>query len=221
MSDPQPNLPATVPGSLPLRKPAHEHYAHERALNVAPLEAARRAGYAIMTAGNAAKLDRNPKIRDRIGWLRGQDVEITREKVRRIEASLWAQHDALMEDYWDVVDKKKLDKEGNPILDQDGNVVTIRYQRGRLISEIPRERQCAIENYTVTEDGRLIPKLVSKLAVSAALCKFLGVGAVTREEGDQYSRLADVELIATLKQEAAELGIDVDLTMRFKGSETA
>lgn len=71
-----------------LANPKHERYAFERALLVPRLQAARAAGYDQMTAGNAAKLDRNPKIAERINELRAVDEDMLREKRQRIEARL-------------------------------------------------------------------------------------------------------------------------------------
>jgi hypothetical protein len=87
LSDPQAQL--FPPGALPLRKPAHEIYARERALMLTPLQAARKAGFAGMTAGNAAKLDRKGKIRDRVAFLTRQEEDVLKDKRARLESCFW------------------------------------------------------------------------------------------------------------------------------------
>lgn len=71
-----------------LANPKHERYAFERALLVPRLQAARAAGYEGMTAGNAAKLDRNAKIKARIDELRAIDVDLLHAKRERLERTL-------------------------------------------------------------------------------------------------------------------------------------
>ena len=56
-------------GSEPLRNEKHERFARMRSLGMPLLPAAREAGYEIMTAGNAAKIDRKMKVRAGVAWL--------------------------------------------------------------------------------------------------------------------------------------------------------
>jgi hypothetical protein len=89
-SELQPSLSAMnipdPPGRFPLRKNRHERFAIARAAMFGLLEAAREAGYSDMTAGNAAKIDRMPKVRARVRYL-ARDipaiVQATRDKVAR------------------------------------------------------------------------------------------------------------------------------------------
>lgn len=95
-----------------LVNPKHERYAFERALLVPRLQAARAAGYENMTAGNAAKLDRKPKIAARIAELRGDDVEMLRAKRAKIEERLSKSA------YGDILDLAKIDPETKkPVID--------------------------------------------------------------------------------------------------------
>lgn len=203
------NLPALVPdaeppvdpGSAPLRNHRHEHYARKRSLLMPRLEAARAAGYENMTAGNAAKLDRNRKIATRIAYLCRQEEDILKAKRQRIEEFLWNIHEVNYADFWSPDDKGR--------------------QHLKPFSELPLEHQHVIQSLKYTEKGRPVLELYSKLQANMELRKMLGIGAVAADGMDEYSRMADVELFATLRREAAELGIDVDLTYRFKGSEAA
>jgi hypothetical protein len=89
-SELQPSLPVLnvpdPPGRFPLRNNRHERFAIARAAMFGLLEAAREAGYSDMTAGNAAKIDRMPKVRARVRYL-ARDipaiVQATRDKVAR------------------------------------------------------------------------------------------------------------------------------------------
>jgi hypothetical protein len=69
------------------------------------LPSAREAGYELMTAGNAAKLDRNSKIRARIAWLTRQEEEVLREKRRMLEERQWLIHDADIGDFYEIVEE--------------------------------------------------------------------------------------------------------------------
>lgn len=97
-----------------LRNSKHEKFARERALLVPTLTAARRAGYEIMTAGNAAKLDRNKKIRARIKELQAIDEDMVAAKRARLDERLSAAAFANVFDFVKVDEATKL-----PVIDWD------------------------------------------------------------------------------------------------------
>lgn len=74
-------------GSKPLKAVKYEIYARERALCCVPEAAAQRAGYP-PRCGAHTRLERRQDVRDRIAFLAGDDVEMLREKRRRIEERL-------------------------------------------------------------------------------------------------------------------------------------
>ena len=76
------------------------------------LAAARAAGYPDITAGNAARLDRNRLIRARIAELTRQDVEIVKAKAEIISQFYMSvlSHDPA--DIWEKVELKR--KDGTP-----------------------------------------------------------------------------------------------------------
>jgi hypothetical protein len=83
-----PPRPVDFDPEKPLRNERHERFARLRAILTPKLEAAREAGFATMTPGNASKLDRRWDIRARIAALSQIDEEICRMKRERIEARL-------------------------------------------------------------------------------------------------------------------------------------
>src|SRR5947209_4250830 len=80
-------IPPSEAGSLPLKTLKHELYARERALCTAPEQAAQRAGYA-PRCGKCSQLERRKEVRARIAFLSRDDVELIREKRRRLEERL-------------------------------------------------------------------------------------------------------------------------------------
>jgi hypothetical protein len=85
---PMPPRPVDFDPTMPLRNEKHERFARLRAILTPKLEAAREAGFATMTAGNVAKLDRRRDIRARISALSQIDEEIIQMKRERIETRL-------------------------------------------------------------------------------------------------------------------------------------
>ena len=81
---------------------------------------------------------------------------------------------------------------------------------------MPEDVQRAVEAITINEAGFVVPKPYSKLQANVELRKMLGIGVVTRDDGDM-SRLSDAELIAQLANQARELGVEIDLNYRFGG----
>jgi hypothetical protein len=102
MSTPDPALqhaPATDAGRNPLRNYRHELFAQARAICLPLIEAARTAGYDGMTPGNAAKIDRMPKVRARIKYLIGNTEDAVRAKREAIERELQCVMLANMDDF--------------------------------------------------------------------------------------------------------------------------
>lgn len=224
MSEVGVNLPAVIehdppPGSLPLRNSRHERFARHRSMLMPKVEAYRAAGFESSShhdaVGNASKLERKRAIIARVAWLCRQDEDILKAKRRRLEEFLWSIHEVNYADFFEPSERAETDAEG----EETGYL--IKEHSIKPFSELPPEHQHVIQSLKYTEKGRPVLEVYSKLQANMELRKMLGIGAVVADSDNEYSRLADVELIATLRREAAELGIDVDLTYRFKGSEAA
>jgi hypothetical protein len=184
------------PGSEPLRNHRHERFARLRALDLPSLLAARGAGYELMTAGNAAKLDRNRKIRARITWLTRQEEEVLREKRRMLEERQWLIHDADIGDFYEIVEEVVEDEQRNPLRDAAGKPVMRRFQRLKLFDEMSREQRLCVEGITWTERGKPNLKLYSKSEANKELRKLLGLDKPTKisetdPEGKPLPSLAD------------------------------
>jgi hypothetical protein len=217
-------LPAIIahdpaPGSLPLRNPKHERFARHRSMLMPKVEAYRAAGYESASdhdaLGNACKLERKQTVIARVAWLCRQDEDILKAKRRRLEEFLWNVHEINYADFFEVSDRPQVDEDG----EETGYL--IREHTLKDFATLSPDHQRVIQSLKYTEKGRPVLEMYSKLQANMELRKMLGIGAVAADGETEYSRLADVELIATLRREAAELGIDVDLTYRFKGSEAA
>lgn len=218
------NLPAVIehdpaPGSLPLRNSKHERFARHRSLLMPKVEAYRAAGFESASdhdaLGNACKLERNKAITGRIAWLCRQDEDVLKAKRQKLEEFLWNVHDINYADFFEAGEKPQLDEDG----EETGYLM--REHTLKDFANLSPDHQRAIQSLKYTEKGRPILELYSKLQANAELRKMLGIGAVVDDGDSEHSRLSDVELFAMLRREAAELGIDVDLTYRFKGSEAA
>src|SRR4029077_3630747 len=135
----------------------------------------------------------------RIAWFARDEEETHRIKRKAIEAYLWCVHETRISDVWETVEREKLDKDGKPIIGPDGKPVMVRYQRAKFASELPDDIQRAIENYSVTEDGRIIPKLASKMEANRELRKFLGFDKA-READSEFARMSDAELWGRIRQ---------------------
>jgi len=99
--------PLREPGSRPLKYPKEERYAQERAYGYRQREAARRAGLDDYT-GIFAKYERKPRVRNRILYLRSQDLmpEYHHAKRRHIEERLELVAFGSMFEYMKVEDGK-------------------------------------------------------------------------------------------------------------------
>lgn len=204
-----PQNPAT-----PLRNDMHERYAFERALGAGQREAVRRAG-GKPESGSGTKWEQLPEVQSRIRYLRQLDDEMVAEKRRRLEERLWAMHDIDPGLLYETIEVDKTDKQGNPILGEDGEPLKKKVQRPRLLSDIPEDVRKCIEAITFDEKGRLTLRTYSALAASKELRALLGIGAPVRDGDSGYDRMSDAEIIQQLASQARELGIEIDLSYRF------
>jgi hypothetical protein len=207
---------ATIPGALPLRNPRHEAFCRARSLLAPKIEAYRHAelgGHDVHAdRGNASKLERKPTIRDRIAYLCRQDVEILTQKRKRLEEFLWLVHDTKHSDLWEVSERPKLDGDGDPVLDDEGNPKMVRYERAKFLSELPDDLQRAVEAVEINKFGDMVPKTYSKMQANAELRKLLGIGVNADDRnGSEFERLSDQQLLSELSRRANELGVPVTL----------
>jgi hypothetical protein len=213
------DAPTPLPGSVPLRNDGHERFAFKRATLMPKADAYRQAGFAAKddhaASGNASKLERRADVAARIAYLRRQDEQILANKRDRIEGFLWSIHESNVAKLWETVEVDCLDKQGKPILSEDGEPLKKKVQRPRLLSELSEDVQRTIETCGIDENGRIIPKPYSKMTANAELRKLLGIGVVTGRDESDLSRMSDGDLIATLAEQARELGISIDLSYNF------
>jgi hypothetical protein len=114
---PKPQLPVVpLPGSRPLSNARHEHYCRLRSLLRPKAQALREAGMRAVrnhdAVSNATRLERRQDVRDRIAFLVRQEQEVLAEKRKRIEAMLWAIHEANIGDFFETVEIARFDKDG-------------------------------------------------------------------------------------------------------------
>lgn len=204
-----------VPGSQPLRNARHEIYARRLSVLMPKIEAYRAAGFASVsdhaTQGNAAKLERNPKIRARVAFLCRQPEEILAAKRAHLEAKLWCIHEADERDLFETYRTEKRDRDGEVIRGKNGKPVMVTRQRAKLLRDIPDDTRRAIEEIRVTEDGRMIPKRYSAMQANIELRKLLGIGNQPRDGGDEISGMATGEIISELQK----MGVDVRLSLEW------
>jgi hypothetical protein len=81
------------------------------------------------------------------------------------------------------------------------------------LTDLPPELAALIEDVTIDGEGRAIPKLYNKLQASRELRAMLDIGRPS--DKSDLSRLSDAELVAQLKAQAKELGVEIDLNYRF------
>ena len=82
-----------------------------------------------------------------------------------------------------------------------------------MLTDLSPETAKLIEDLTFDSKGRAVPKLYSKLQANKELRAMLNISA--KEAPKDITQLSDQELIATLAQQAHELGIEIDLNYRF------
>ena len=162
---------------------------------------------------NATRLERRQDVRDRIAFLVRLEEGVLAEKRRRIEEMLWAIHEADIGDFFEAVEVAKVGKDGKAQTDEAGNMLTVKEERPRLISNLAPEVAQLIEDVTIDSKGRAIPKLYSKLQASKELRSMLNVGKSA--DTTAVSRLSDAELIAQLSDTAKQLGVEINLNYSF------
>jgi hypothetical protein len=167
---------------------------------VAEARALREAGMRAVknhdAVSNATRLERRQDVRDRIAFLVRQEEVVLAEKRKRIEEMLWAIHEANIGDLWETYEAAKVGKDGKAETDESGNMLTVKKERPRLISELSPAIAKLVEDVTADSKGRLIPRLYSKLQASKELWAMLNIGRPERES--DISRLSDAELIQQL-----------------------
>jgi hypothetical protein len=204
-------------GSRALKNAKYENYCRLRASAQPRIPAYREAGWETSddddAYSNACRLERRPGVRERIEYLSRQDEELIAEKRHRIEETLWAIHEANVQDLYETYESAKTNKDGQLEVDADGNMLTVTKERPRLISELSPDISKLIEDVTYDSKGRAVPKLYSKLQASKELRAMLDIGRPERES--DISRLSDAELIQQLADQAKELGVEIDLNYSF------
>jgi hypothetical protein len=200
-----------IPGSQPLGNAKREAYAQARAIMTPRALAYREAGFQSKdehaARGNAAKLERAQEVRDRIAWLCRQPEEIIRAKRERLEQFKWNIWFADIGDYYVVVERPILDKEGNPVLDGAGNLRTRLVQDVKPFSDLTFEQRSVIQSLKYTDSGRPNLELYPKTWADVELRKQLGIGAQGREESDEFAGMSLSELAAFIMREQAAIGI--------------
>jgi hypothetical protein len=104
---------------------------------------------------------------------------------------------------------------GGAKTDETGNMLTVRNQRPRLLSDLSPDLCKVIEDVDVDAKGNVIPRLYSKLQANRELRQMLNIGGQKERPETDVSRLSDAELIQQLADQAKELGIEIDLNYRF------
>jgi hypothetical protein len=205
------DFPAIPEGSKRLKNNLHERYARLRAAAQPRIVAFRKAGYIAkndhVADANSFRLERKRGVRERIEFMTHQVEERIAEKRAAIEEMLWAVHEADLADYFETYNAIERDDTGQPALSTETRV------RPKLLTELPPELAALIEDVTIDAKGRAIPKLYSKMQASKELRSMLNIGKPV--EAADISRLSDAELVAQLKAQAQELGIEIDLNYRF------
>src|SRR6516162_6050660 len=210
-------LAIASPGSRALKNAKYEKYCRLRALAQPRIRAYREVGWKTSddddAYSNACRLERRPKIQDRIAYLIRQEEDLIVEKRRRIEEQLWAIAEANIQDYFEPHEVIQRDHTGQPMHDEKGALSTETRVRPKLLTDLPPDLAALVEEVQVDNRGRLIPRLYSKERANKELRAMLNLGA--KSDASDVSKLSDQELISTLAQQAKELGIDIKLDYTF------
>jgi Terminase small subunit len=206
-------------GSKPLKNNLHERYARLRAAALPRIVAFRKAGNTAkndhVADANSFRLERKPGVRERIEYLMRQGEERIAEKRAELEEQLWAIHEANIQDFFETHEIAKTNKDGQIETDEAGNMLTVKKERPRLISDLAPDIAKLIENVEIDAKGNVIPKLMSKLQANRELRQMLNIGGQKEREQTDVSKLSDAELIQQLADQAKELGIEIDLNYSF------
>jgi hypothetical protein len=208
------------PGSKPLKHSKWERYARYRAQALPRIVAFRKLGnYAAndkIAHNNASRLENKPGVKARISYLSRQEEDLIAEKRRRLEEFLWSVHESNIQDLFTTEDQINPTETGEIAnkLDQQKPAVSPRARVvPRPLTELDPETAKLIEDVREDRRGRLVPRLYSKVQASRELRAMLNISA--KEAPRDVTQLSDQELIATLAQQARELGIEIDLNYRF------
>ena len=208
-------LTIASPGSRALKNAKYEKYCRLRASAQPRIRAYREVGWGSRRDDvayiNACRLERRPEIQDRIAYLTRQEEDLVVEKRRRIEEQLWAIHEANIKDFFEPYDEHTEQK--NPNNPDEISLKTTPKERPRRISDLPDEIAQLIEHVTIDREGRVIPKLYSKLQASKELRAMLNIGKPS--DPSDVSRLSDRELIEQLSDQAKQLGVEIKLDYTF------
>jgi hypothetical protein len=211
-------LAVASPGSRALKTPKNEKYCRLRASALPRISAYREAGWEASddddAYSNACRLERRPGVKERIEYFSRQEEELIAEKRQRIEGQLWAIHEADIGDFFETVEVAKSDKDGKAGTDEAGEMLTVRKQRPKLLSDLPPDLRKAIEHVQVDAKGNVVPQLYSKLQANAELRKMLNIGG-QKDTAADVSRLSDAELIQQLADQAKQLGVEINLNYDF------
>jgi hypothetical protein len=218
MSDRKALVPLGIsPGSKPLKHSKWERYARYRAQALPRIVAFRKIGnYAAndkIAHNNASRLENKPGVKDRINYLTKQAEERIIEKRRRLEERLWGLHESNIQDFFELYDTVKRDHTGQPERDENGALLVETRMRPKLLADLSPELAAMIEDVTLDNRGRLVPRLYSKLAASRELRAMLNISA--KETPRDVTQLSDAELIQQLADQAKQLGISIDLNYSF------
>jgi hypothetical protein len=170
---------------------------------------------------NACRLERRPGVKDRIAFLSRQAEDLIAEKRQRIEAQLWAIHEADIGNFFETVEVAKSDKDGKLATDEAGKMLTVKKQRPRLLSDLPPELRKVIEHVQIDARGNVVPQLYSKAQANADLRKMLNIGRTEDRPESDLARLSDAELVGQLADMAKQLGVDIKLDYSFAASQPA
>ena len=78
----------------------------------------------VVAGVNAARLEANPDVADRIAYLGRQGEDLIKAKRLRLEESLWHQIEADIGHLFETVEVPNLTRDGKPVLDKKGQLVT-------------------------------------------------------------------------------------------------
>lgn len=196
--------------SLPLRE-KEERFARLYAIGVPPIECARAAGYdwngsAEGNAANARRLSQRPKVRARINYLRENRDREVREELRRLtEQRLLLYHENDIGDFYEEREEPWTDKNGNPVLDGEGNPIMRIVQRLKPFSEMTREQRRAIKSLTYTERGRPNLEFYSAFDANREIRKMNGLDMPLTPEQNADKKMSEDEALIKLAQSAAAL----------------
>jgi hypothetical protein len=205
------------PGSKPLKHSKWERYARYRAQALPRIVAFRKIGnYAAndkIAHNNASRLENKPGVKDRFAYLIRQEEELIVAKRWRIEEQLWAIAEGNLQNFFEPHEVIARDHTGQTTHDENGGLLVETRARPKLLTDLSPELAALIEDVVIDSKGRAIPRLYSKAQANVELRKMLNINA--KEAPKDIAQLSDQELIATLAQQARELGIEIDLNYRF------